>query len=154
MKVVQIPRTLYQAIFAAADEAKPRETGGVLMGTHTEGGKSSQVTELVSGGPNAIATPSSFDPDQEFQQAAVDRLFLEHCGSLNYLGDWHSHPRGDPYPSQTDRKALRSIRASADARCPEPIMLICGGHVEIMLRAFQLTANGREVEELSLELID
>jgi integrative and conjugative element protein (TIGR02256 family) len=154
MTVVQMPHRLYSAIFDAAARAKPRETGGVLMGIHIAGGDSHQVTELVAGGPNATATKISFNPDQAFQQAAVDSIFAKRGGEIEYLGDWHSHPGGVPYPSRTDRMALLSIRDATDARCPEPIMLICGGRRKHTLHAFQLTYDGHDVKEISIELIN
>lgn len=154
MTVVQIPRTLFDAIFTAAGQAKPREAGGVLMGNHVGSAGSRRVTELVDGGPDASATRTSFNPDQQFQQSEVDKLFAKHDGNIEYLGDWHSHPGGVPYPSATDRGALKRIRAALDARCAEPIMLICGGRLRRTMHAFGLTPDGLDVREVSIVLID
>ena len=154
MTVMQIPRRLYDAIFEASARAKPRETGGVLMGIHTAGRKCHELTELVTSGPNATATRTSFNPDEVFQQGAVNRIFAKHGGAIEYLGDWHSHPGGAPYPSHTDHMALLTIRDAADARCPEPIMLICGGRRKRSLHAFQLSSDGLDITEIDIELVD
>jgi len=153
MTVLQLPRALLDAIVLAANQAQPWETGGVLMGIHDEGSKAYRVTELIGAGPNSVATRCTFDPDQQFQQAAVDRLFSEHSGDIEYLGDWHSHPGGTPSPSLTDRMTLSSIRRFDGARCGEPIMLIYGGLIDNTIHAFQLTRDGNDVWEVGIEVI-
>jgi proteasome lid subunit RPN8/RPN11 len=31
-----------------------------------------------------------------------------------YVGEWHTHPKGDPRLSETDRKAVRNLKKTLD----------------------------------------
>lgn len=118
----------------------PLETGGVLLGrTMTNGTRI--VTGLIAGGPGARATATRFEPDYDWQQRAMEEAFHRN-DRVEYLGDWHSHPGGSATPSETDGKALRAIRAETASRCPEPIMIICGGKGRWGIRAFMLDGGG------------
>ncbi len=102
----------------------PRETGGVLLGYHLE--EDVHVTMIVGGGPRARHLVDSFEPDWPWQQEEVARHYQASSRTIEYLGDWHSHPRGVPRPSPKDRGAAKTIATSKDARCATPIMIIVG----------------------------
>ena len=119
---LRLPGTLLGECAAAAKAAFPYETGGVLLGHRTD--RQCTVVEVVGPGPRATHGPTTFDPDQEWQEAEVARLWTAHGGNVNYLGDWHSHPNGPPVPSERDRTVLRLIATDVGARCPAPVMLI------------------------------
>src|SRR5689334_9517452 len=62
-----------QVICADADLYAPLETGGVLMGYFAA--KAAVVTHAVLGGHSATRTAFSFEPDYEFQQLEIDRIY-------------------------------------------------------------------------------
>lgn len=110
-------------------DAYPNETGGILLGHHASVGRFGAVVvrQLVGPGPAAVHEPRRFEPDHEWQAAQV----AEHWArdqSLEYLGDWHTHPRGSVDPSPLDRATLRVISAFPDANQPNPVMLIVALH--------------------------
>lgn len=101
----------------------PLETGGLLLGAKTE--HHTTVTHVVGSGPNSQHSRSRFDPDHEWQAAEVARIWqVDH--SIEYLGDWHTHPGGDPKPSPLDLATLQHIATDTAARQPAPVMLIFG----------------------------
>jgi len=47
------------------------------------------------------------------------------------LGEWHSHPRGRPTPSDQDIRSQFAISNDKLANCPEAILVIIGGELKI-----------------------
>lgn len=157
MSGVEIDRAIARTILAAAHASKPFEVGGVLLGPPTDG--QNRITSLIGPGPNSRATRVSFEPDYDYQQAQLDELYERHGGHLAYVGDWHSHPTGACSPSHTDVRALLAIRSDVEARCPDPVMIICGGRTGRSFRAYRLDGvRAREVQvryfDYRVELIE
>lgn len=73
-----------------------------------------------------MRTRFSFDPDQQWQENQLARLYRGSGGGISYLGDWHSHPGGRAKLSSQDRKVGRLIATAPSARCPHPVILIFG----------------------------
>ena len=119
----------------------PRETGGVLLGYRAEGGDI-VVTDVVGPGSHALHERTRFVPDHAYQDAEIARIYAASGRRHTYLGDWHSHPGGSCALSRTDRRTLRRIAATAEARVPEPLMLIVGGFVTWSLVAHHLARDG------------
>jgi len=103
----------------------PYETGGVLMG-YTGLNGDVVVTDIIYSGPNAIHKRYSFCPDQEYQLEQIANIFYESNRSVNYLGDWHSHPNTVPDLSMLDKRTLTKIALTPESKCPNPIMVIFG----------------------------
>lgn len=101
----------------------PRETGGVLLGHRGSDAAPAVVTELVGAGPAAQREDHRFTPDGPWQRARIAERYEASGRTLDYLGDWHSHPRGNG-PSPLDRSTARAIASARAARCPHPIFLI------------------------------
>ena len=113
---------LRSALTAEACNAFPKETGGLLMGHWQE--RTALITHVIGPGPHADHKVDAFTPDRDWQYGEIDKLFAASRGSIEYLGDWHTHPKGISYPSETDIDLLTSIANSAESRCPRPLMCI------------------------------
>lgn len=113
-----------QEMITEASDRDPLETGGVLLGWRT--GADVVVSHLVGPGPGAQHEPTAFHPDSDWQAARIAELYEQSGRRLEYLGDWHTHPGGRPWPSRRDERTLRHIAASVEARCPDPVMVILG----------------------------
>lgn len=107
-----------------ASHRGPLESGGVLLGWRN--GADVVVSHVVGPGPDAQHERTAFHPDSTWQAARISELYEESGRRLEYLGDWHTHPYGRPWPSRRDERTLRHIAGSSEARCPDPIMLILG----------------------------
>ena len=101
-----------------------RETGGVLLGWRS--GVDVVVSHVVGPGPGAHHERTTFHPDSAWQAERIVELYELSGRRLEYLGDWHTHPGGRPWPSRRDERTLRHIAAASEARCPDPIMVILG----------------------------
>ena len=117
-----VPAAVFGDCLRDVTDTFPFETGGVLLGGRANG--DFVVSTVVGAGPAARHSRSTFEPDQDWQSDAIARLWNDHGGGLEYLGDWHSHPGGLPRPSGRDRDVLELIAADTGARCPTPVMLI------------------------------
>jgi len=136
-----------------AARTAPYETGGVLLGYRGEGGDV-VVTDVVGPGPNASHARASFVPDHGYHDGEIARLYAESGRRHAYLGDWHSHPGGSCALSRTDRRTLRRIATTAEARAPEPLMLIVGGFVDWTFAAHHLALGAAWFRPVrSLEIV-
>lgn len=104
--------------------AFPLETGGIVMGY--EAPNCMIVTTIIGPGRRAVHRRRSFTPDTEWQSERVAEVYARSGRTEQYLGDWHTHPRGGTGASLTDLLAARSIARFKPARCPRPLMLIMG----------------------------
>jgi hypothetical protein len=109
------------AIMKAAEEAHPRETGGVLVGVVAErrGATRPWVTHAVE-----VRSRKSGWAHYELPAGARERAvkgLRKFDPRVGYLGDWHSHPM-DVGPSCTDAISIASISGTGD--CPRPLLFV------------------------------
>lgn len=132
-------RDLYQQIERHARDGAPREICGVLMGTCSGG--TARVREVLAV-PNIAA-----NPEQAYR--LDDRRLAQIVGglassSLEIVGFYHSHPSGEPIPSQTD------VRLAAYPDIPYIIMGLKGG--EAAAAAWRITPT--RVDRLDIVVSD
>ncbi|MEM7703610.1 MAG: M67 family metallopeptidase [Pseudomonadota bacterium] len=78
----------------AADDALPNEACGLLLG---------RAGRITLARPTANTHPT---PETHFEidpQALIDAHRAEREGGQRVMGYFHSHPAGDPHPSETDK---------------------------------------------------
>ena len=104
----------------------PLETGGVLIGYVAD--NDDMVILSASGpGPNASHKRYRFKPDHNYQLDFIEEAFINHNRKAYYLGDWHTHPKGEPAMSFMDRRTLIRIAEYKEVTVSAPLMLILGG---------------------------
>jgi desampylase len=91
---VTLPECVERHIVAHAIEAAPAECCGLLLGRHEEIVDAVR-TRNVAGEPTRRY---QIDPADYFRQIRESR-----ARGLEVIGAYHSHPRSDPHPSDTDR---------------------------------------------------
>jgi integrative and conjugative element protein (TIGR02256 family) len=122
------PLTVWLAsglLWDLADEAEwrlPDEAGGVLIGYRNAG--AIVATGSVDTGPKAERWPNGLRPDREFQNAELDRIFMESDGATTFVGEWHSHPLARAVPSKRDRKTLRNTLTDPASATDVALMVI------------------------------
>lgn len=138
-RTVALDAAVADGLRAQSEMHAPRETGGIIMGVRTD--KLIEVTQLVDAGPDAKRSHNRFEPDGPWQRQRVAALYQCSSRTLEYLGDWHSHPRGGR-PSALDRSTAERIADTPGARCPEPLFLIITRErSRWTLRAYQYRAR-------------
>jgi integrative and conjugative element protein (TIGR02256 family) len=114
---IEVHADATKIITAAATAARPRETGGLLLGWWDNGRVIVRHAIEVA---DPHATASSWSRDQPRAQAALDTALAE-LGHpwLGYVGDWHSHPA----PCGASAQDLICIRR-ASRQYDQPLILI------------------------------
>lgn len=128
---------------ALGDEKSPLETGGMLLGYVSDSGEV-VVTEIIGPGPNAIHGRFRFLPDADYQQEKLTAHHIQTNGVESYLGDWHTHPRGEPLPSRLDKKTLAKIADTPSSGIEKPVMAILGcREKEWQIKAYRFAGSTR-----------
>lgn len=109
-----------------AQRAYPSETGGLLLGWSPQPA-AVVISEVIGPGPRAGHHARTFTPDSAWQEEQLAQAYELAGRRLQYLGDWHTHPRGTVRLSGTDRATLRHIAEHPDARADYPVMAVLAG---------------------------
>lgn len=135
------PLTLYldegvaQQLRALRAAALPNETGGVLLGYHDFNIGAIVVVDALAAPPDSVASRTGFERGVEGLRQAVAEASRRTAGVVDYVGDWHSHPRG------------HSARPSGDDFL-QLIHLALGMHLD-GLPAVQLIVGENDIRVLS-----
>lgn len=124
---VRMSARLLQVCSDEATRTFPLETGGTFMGWWADDA-TAVIAEVIGPGPEAIHGRHEFAPDQAWQLMQIATQYEASGRRETYLGDWHSHPNASSGRlSWTDRRVLRRIIHSPEARCKNPLMAILWG---------------------------
>lgn len=148
-------RTALDSALAEAASRWPLETGGVMLGWRASAVE--VVVQVTIGpGPRAEHHPTAMRPDAAWQQERIAEIYRQSGRRVSYLGDWHTHPGGTPRLSPRDLRTLRRIARHADARAPQPLMVVlAGGSEQWQLVPYQLSsAWALRPQALQMELFD
>ncbi|WP_408913615.1 Mov34/MPN/PAD-1 family protein [Brucella pseudogrignonensis] len=141
---VRIQANVITAIVEHANHARNNETGGILIGYIDETG-GAVITEATGKPQGSAFGRFSFIRRTRGLSLLLKKRWLE---SQHYLGEWHTHPGGEPDPSPVDRQSMRLIALSGNYYCPEPILLILG--IRRGQSAISLTVFPHNREDVSL----
>jgi integrative and conjugative element protein (TIGR02256 family) len=78
------------------------ETGGVLLGSFDLNLDAAITVDIVAAPPDSRGDGNSFDRGTEDLQAFVNRASERTVGTVNYIGERHSHPPGHTAKASTD----------------------------------------------------
>lgn len=87
------------------------ETGGILLG-YLDSHKI-YITKASNAGPKAIHDEIYFKADPDYIDMFIDMEVANSDGRIYYLGEWHTHPQIEPYPSTVDLKSITDIASSS-----------------------------------------
>jgi len=80
----------YASIVAETDEQHPNETGGILLGHHTDGVW--HVIEAIDPGPGSRFSPVTFEYDTAYVNHLARKVAGLYERPLRLIGLWHRHP--------------------------------------------------------------
>lgn len=110
--------------------SKKIETGGVLVGTILDyedmlaNSKVLFVTHCTGPGPKAKRLATYFDRDVHYCNKLVALYCKMTKGTLNYVGEWHTHPSFSVSPSNLDDKSLYRITKEMGYKLGTPLSII------------------------------
>lgn len=121
VKLMHLSCAALDALQRESEGKHPNETGGILVGRFQPDGV--LVEYIVGPGPEAMHTRSGFRRDGVYAQRELDRVYGQLAGTVDYVGEWHSHP----FPVGPSPRDARSMRWVADnpRYAPEnPVLII------------------------------
>lgn len=87
------------------------EAGGILMGYRR--GAHIHITEATFPTKDDVRSRFRFFRHATHHQRVALQRWKETDQTLDYVGEWHSHPEDDPVPSLIDLKHWREIAANS-----------------------------------------
>jgi integrative and conjugative element protein (TIGR02256 family) len=101
-----------------------RETGGILLGFDTDGVNEALVMEAGDPGPHATRRDDFFSRDVEHAQRLADAAFAR--TTARWIGEWHTHPRGQLAPSRKDMRTYRGFLRDPELAFDSFVAVIVG----------------------------
>lgn len=107
----------------ALRQARPSETGGLIIGMVHAKRRIVYVTRLLDAPHDSEGTPMAFVRGVDDLPEAVADIERRSGGLLGYVGEWHTHPTGGPDLSITDLMAAARLKRVLD-RVPLPTHIV------------------------------
>jgi integrative and conjugative element protein (TIGR02256 family) len=108
-------------------EKLPRETGGALLGSWDLSRQILYIVDITGAPQDSIERATSFIRGSKDLTRWIAETLRITGRSVEYVGEWHSHPNGYPTsPSDDDRKVFRWIDEHLSIDGLPPAMLIVG----------------------------
>ncbi|HCF3084909.1 TPA: Mov34/MPN/PAD-1 family protein [Pseudomonas aeruginosa] len=139
----------HELLLAALRKAGRREVGGILMGEHA-GPNLFIVREMTV---HRRGTFASFVRRIEDAIGSLRTFFRERghdYARFNYIGEWHSHPSFEPYPSRTDDLSMLQIVQDRTVGANFAVLLITklGAEGELVSTAHTYLPNGARIPSI------
>lgn len=103
---VLIEQSVLDGITDRSKSNRPNEAGGLLLGYRK--GNDLHVVDLTGPLPMDVASPVRFFRKDPGHQRDAARKWKGSRETLDWVGEWHSHPNGTPYPSSIDETTWRT----------------------------------------------
>jgi integrative and conjugative element protein (TIGR02256 family) len=117
------PKLLEQLESFRQLDCRAPETGGILMGFRR--GHHTHVTEATVPTNRDVQRRFGFFRHATHHQRVAMRRWKESSETLDYVGEWHTHPEDKPTPSGTDLTHWREIAVTAS----RPMIFVIIGRV-------------------------
>lgn len=98
-----------------------KETGGQLFARFNGSSVLIEAATEVRG--KSRRSRFSFWPDRDTEQREIHAQFDR---GLHYVGDWHTHPEQEPWPSMADEEKMRDIFRKSDHELDAMVLAIVG----------------------------
>jgi integrative and conjugative element protein (TIGR02256 family) len=136
-------------MFDQCKKADTFETGGILIGYYDETKEWAIVTDATKLPGDSVSGSNWLYRGIKGLQTKLSKIWAK---NQYYLGEWHFHPFGMPIPSDTDRKQMVSISKSFQYSCPEPILILVGGHISnFSIKAYVTQGDSPILELIQIE---
>jgi integrative and conjugative element protein (TIGR02256 family) len=85
------------------------ETGGVLIGRISLARRCITISRVLEAPPDSERSPTRFVLGTQGLLTRVKEIYVKSGNFLNYVGTWHSHPKGGG-ASELDKESLEQLR--------------------------------------------
>lgn len=131
---------LREKLFAMRSRGLPNETGGILLGYFDQKLKMLHLVDALSAPPDSDATLFGFTRGQQGLKEAREEWLRRTARIVDYVGDWHSHPRGTTARASTLDVGLIAHLALIMAAEGLPALMIIVAENEVEMTLGQVVA--------------
>lgn len=128
---VYIRKNIFEELNIEYSQSLLFEVGGIIFGRKISDSKKiyiDKIERIIS--ENKFH--NSYERNSKIAQQLINEVWKESCGYLNYLGEWHSHPKMRAWPSVKDYKTIVSLTKEKESSLfPYTIMMIIGLDKEV-----------------------
>lgn len=117
--LTEISRLLAQKGFAL-------ETGGILLGRQKLKTLSFEITFASMPTARDVGNRFSFIRNKDSANRIINAAWTQASGTVNYLGEWHTHNQKIPSPSLADYRLMQQVVADGSCLLDRSFMLIVG----------------------------
>jgi len=105
----------------------PNETGGILLGVTDHKLRTIHLVDALSAPLDSAASPEGFTRGREGVEQTRQECLARTARMVDYVGEWHSHPRGvSATPSGLDVQLLAHLATALASDGIPGVMLIVG----------------------------
>jgi integrative and conjugative element protein (TIGR02256 family) len=105
----------------------PNETGGVLLGSFDHQYHRAYVVDTIPSPPDSEEWPTAYIRGSALLEKEVERMRSATAGNVEYIGEWHSHPKGfSCQPSEDDLKLFAWLTKHMDEEGHPALVCIVG----------------------------
>lgn len=123
------------------------ESGGIILGGFIPSENKYVFTDASVPNCKDRSGPLFFIRNSRRAQKIINKQWKKSKGTINYLGEWHTHGWVKPYPSSTDKELLKLIIADKSNVWNEVFMLILGNDNSFYLGMTDIENKGIIVAE-------
>ncbi len=126
---VQWDEGIYLKINALREENLPCETGGIIVGYIDQKQKKINLVDILEAPIDSEASPKGFIRGSNGVIAKLDEIANKTANIVEYIGEWHSHPRrSSALPSNLDFSLLEYLSRKLAEEGNPALMVIAGDH--------------------------
>lgn len=116
------------------EAALPNETGGVLVGYFDLALKMVCIVDCLAPPPDSKATHVGFERGTEGLVDAIKEISRRTVGIVEYIGEWHSHPRGHTADESRDDilQLIHLAQSMADDGLPALQLIVGEGGLQVL----------------------
>lgn len=104
----RFPKTLFSEIRHIAKIAGHKEIGGYLLGAVDIKHKTIFILDNFES-KSSVGSNNQFKLSKDGWKEYYNQIQKWTCNNMMYIGDWHSHPIGSLYQSETDKATNRNV---------------------------------------------
>lgn len=141
---LELPDEILQRMITITSKLGFREeSGGILLGSKDVSNKRYVVKDFTYPEPGDERSPWYFIRKKEPSNEAIRKAWEESDGTVNYLGEWHTHDEDMPTPSSTDKNLVREVVEDKSSLFEDVFMLIIGGGGGMFCGTAETNGDGR-----------
>ena len=122
---LKISRSVLDELYTYEQRRNRNESGGILLGLIFK--DYDEVLALGAPSGNDRARLFSFIRRKKPAQQKINRAWNHSGGYAIYLGEWHTHPRSDPAPSEQDERMIENALQKTLMEIDYLYLVIAGG---------------------------